>query len=133
MKSKESTSQLDASHSSAERIASRLRLHLLAGKVPEDLRLPSVRTLARRYSVGPATVQAAYRALAAEGLVEARPRLGWFVVPRAGRMRRKKALANLQLSVRKPIRCALDSGLSRYVVRREILRMLSRQTGGLTD
>ena len=118
---------------SVECIASRLRQQLLAGDMPEDVPLPSVRTLARRHSVGPATVQAAYRALAAEGLVRSRPRVGWFVVPRAGQIRRRKALASLRMSIQSPLRGALASGLSRHLVRREILRALSRRTADPVD
>ena len=113
---------------SVECIVSRLRQRRLAGDMPDDIPLPSVRALARRHAVGPATVQAAYRALASEGLVKSRPRVGWFVVPRAGQMRRRKALAILRMSIQSPIRRALASGLSRHLIRREILRKLSRRT-----
>ena len=118
---------------SVECIVSGLRLRLLAGDMPEAVPLPSVRALARRHAVGPATVQAAYRVLAAEGLVKSRRRIGWFVVPRAGKKRRKKALAILRLSIQSPIRHALASGLSHHLVRREILRTLSRRAAGPVD
>lgn len=51
-------------------------------------RLPSTRTLVREHEVGPGTVQSALRALAAEGLVEARPGVGTFIAtPRGTRLR----------------------------------------------
>ncbi|GIF03408.1 transcriptional regulator [Actinoplanes siamensis] len=46
---------------------------------PAGTRLPSVRQLTARHSASPVTVAAAIRALAAEGLVEARPGRGTFV------------------------------------------------------
>ena len=55
----------------AERIRQRL---LLAGA-----RLPSVRECARRHSLSPSTVVAAYDRLLAAGLVEARRQRGFFV------------------------------------------------------
>ena len=90
-----------------------------------DKPLPSVRTLACREGVSPATVQAAYRQLANEGLVEARPGMGWFAVSQSCRQRRKLALAQLQLSTRPAIQQALASGLSRYLVRLEVLRIVT--------
>ena len=73
----------------AERIRQRL---LLAGA-----RLPSVRECARRHTLSPSTVVAAYDRLLAQGLVEARRQRGFFVreaqlETRAGlRQRRRRA------------------------------------------
>jgi DNA-binding transcriptional MocR family regulator len=55
----------------------------VAASAPGD-RLPSVRELMARHRAGPATVQRAIAALAARGLVEARPGRGTFVAARAG-------------------------------------------------
>ena len=111
-------------HSSAHRIAASLRQRLLAGHWPTDRRLPSVRTLARRESVGLGTVQAAYQLLQQEGLVEARSRVGWFVVPTSRRRRQTDALSALRQSIQPAIRRALESGLNRYLVRREFLQIV---------
>jgi DNA-binding transcriptional MocR family regulator len=54
----------------------------VASSAPGD-RLPSVRELMARHRAGPATVQRAIAALAARGLVEARPGRGTFVSARA--------------------------------------------------
>jgi DNA-binding transcriptional MocR family regulator len=54
----------------------------VAVSAPGD-RLPSVRELMARHRAGPATVQRAIAALAARGLVEARPGKGTFVSARA--------------------------------------------------
>jgi len=110
--------------SSAHRIADSVRQRLLAGHVPRDRRLPSVRSLARRESVGLGTVQAAYQLLKQEGLVEARKRVGWFVVPRSRRRRQTVALSALRRSIQPAIRRALETGLSRQLVRSEFLQIV---------
>jgi len=110
--------------SSAHRIADSVRQRLLAGHVPRDRRLPSVRSLARRESVGLGTVQAAYQLMKQEGLVEARTRVGWFVVPRSRRRRQTIALSALRRSIQPAIRRALETGLSRQLVRSEFLQIV---------
>lgn len=59
----------------SQRLAQRIRDRLL----PTGARLPSVRECARQQGVNPSTVVAAYDQLLAWGLVEARPRQGFFV------------------------------------------------------
>ena len=109
---------------SVDRIVTYLRHQLSTRESSASRRLPSVRLLARREGVGPATVQTAYQQLAAEGLVEARPRVGWFAVNREARQQREAALEILRQEVKPPIEKTLTSGLSRTLVRREILRII---------
>ena len=59
----------------SQRLAQRIRDRLL----PAGARLPSVRECAQAQGVNPSTVVAAYDQLLAWGLVEARPRRGFFV------------------------------------------------------
>ena len=78
-------------------IAGRLRVAVAAGELRPGEALPSVRQLAARLRVNPATVVQAYRELESEGFVEMRQGAGTFVrevVPerRAGE-RSKQALA----------------------------------------
>lgn len=63
--------------SAPERLYNDLRAHALA--LPAGARLPSVRELSRRHRASPVTVSAAFRRLAAEGLLVARPGQGTFV------------------------------------------------------
>ncbi|HKC47247.1 MAG TPA: GntR family transcriptional regulator [Gemmatimonadales bacterium] len=60
-------------------IASRLRLAIAAGEIATGVSLPSVRQLAARLRVNPATVVQAYRDLEAEGFVEMRQGAGTYV------------------------------------------------------
>lgn len=60
-------------------IASRLRLAVAAGELRPGEVLPSVRALAARLRVNPATVVQAYRDLETEGFVEMRQGAGTYV------------------------------------------------------
>ncbi|HTI32638.1 MAG TPA: GntR family transcriptional regulator, partial [Miltoncostaea sp.] len=64
--------------SSSARLREVLADEVLAG-LPDGGRLPSTREIARRWGVGPVTVQRAIAQLVAEGLVETRPGAGNFV------------------------------------------------------
>ncbi|MEN9844278.1 MAG: hypothetical protein RLZZ612_2107 [Pseudomonadota bacterium] len=69
------TSSVSLTEQLSQRLAQRIRDRLL----PAGARLPSVRECARQQGVNPSTVVAAYDQLLAWGLVEARPRQGFFV------------------------------------------------------
>ena len=62
-----------------EQIAARVRVAVAAGELRPGEALPSVRELARRLRVNPATVAQAYRELAGAGFVESRHGAGTFV------------------------------------------------------
>ncbi len=62
-----------------DQIASRVRIAIAAGELVPGHALPSVRQLATRLRVNPATVVQAYRELAADGFVEMRQGSGTFV------------------------------------------------------
>jgi DNA-binding transcriptional regulator YhcF (GntR family) len=72
-------------------IANRLRVAIAAGEVHAGAALPSVRQLAAKLRVNPATVVQAYRDLEDEGFVEMRQGAGTFVreVPPEGRARER--------------------------------------------
>lgn len=59
----------------------RVRDDILSGKLAAGERLPSKRALAEHLRVSVITVEGAYQQLEAEGYVDARPRLGFFVAP----------------------------------------------------
>lgn len=69
------TPNLSLTEQLSQRLAQRIRDRLL----PAGARLPSVRDTAQSQGVNPSTVVAAYDQLLAWGLVEARPRRGFFV------------------------------------------------------
>lgn len=61
-------------------IAARIRVAVAAGDLCTGEILPSVRELARRLRVNPATVAQAYKELAKEGFVESRHGAGTFIL-----------------------------------------------------
>jgi GntR family transcriptional regulator len=61
-----------------DQIASRIRLAVAAGDIAEGAALPSVRQLAARLRINPATVVQAYRVLEGEGFVEMRQGSGTY-------------------------------------------------------
>jgi DNA-binding transcriptional regulator YhcF (GntR family) len=61
-------------------IATRLRIAIAAGELRPGEPLPSVRHLASKLRINPATVVQAYRALETEGLVATRHGAGTFVL-----------------------------------------------------
>lgn len=63
-----------------EQIAARIRVAIASGELQAGEGLPSVRELARRLLINPATVSQAYKELAKEGFVEARHGAGTFVL-----------------------------------------------------
>jgi GntR family transcriptional regulator len=78
-------------------IATRVRVAIAAGELQPGEALPSVRELARRLRVNPATVAQAYKDLALEGFVETRHGAGTFIkevgLDRLAKERRAKAKA----------------------------------------
>ena len=73
-------------------IAARFRVAIAAGELRTAAPLPSVRDLAARLRVNPATIAQAYRELEAEGFVEIRHGAGTYVRELApGRRTRERA------------------------------------------
>lgn len=62
-----------------EQLADALARRILAGSLQTGQRLPSVRQACAQAQVSPATVFQAYDLLESRGLIEARPRSGFYV------------------------------------------------------
>lgn len=77
-----------------EQLAEDVQQMIAAGTLAAGARLPSVRTLRSRRAVSQATVLQAYALLEARGLVESRPRSGYFVAARAPAPAAAPALAD---------------------------------------
>jgi len=72
-----------------DQIAARIRLAVASGDLSEGVALPSVRQLAARLRINPATVAQAYRELEREGFVEMRQGSGTYVRGVSGDRRRQ--------------------------------------------
>ena len=84
---------LQAGENLQTRIAARFAQQIQAQLLATGSRLPSVRACARQHRVSPQTVVAAYDLLQAQGLVEARPKRGFFVRARQQALRQSAVSA----------------------------------------
>ncbi len=66
-----------------QRIAAQIEAAIASGAMAAGARLPSVRQLAQQHGVSMSTALQVYRSLENRGVVEARPKSGYFVAPRA--------------------------------------------------
>lgn len=86
-------------HYAYEQLAQQLREQIEAGQLASGARMPSVRNLCRDSQLSKSTVLSTYTRLEAEGLIEARPRSGYFVCAKASRPQGLKTPALSQPSL----------------------------------
>jgi GntR family transcriptional regulator len=108
-----------------DQIAGRIRLAVAAGDLREGQALPSVRQLAGRLRINPATVVQAYRALESEGFVELRQGSGTYVRGVAANRRRRAQEAQAQRLARE----ALDEGARLGIPGDDIARAIQQELG----
>jgi GntR family transcriptional regulator len=111
-----------------DQIAGRIRLAVAAGEVSEGEALPSVRALASRLRVNPATVVQAYRTLAAEGFVEMRQGSGTFVMAVAADRRQRARDDQAQRLARGVLEEAARLGIPGDTVARALQRELGTKS-----
>lgn len=109
-----------------DQIATRIRSAVAAAELAPGDVLPSVRQLAKRLRVNPATVVQAYRELEAEGFVEARQGAGTFVREVEGARRKQARSEQARRLVRAMLKEAARLGLDGD----EIAGALQRELGG---
>jgi GntR family transcriptional regulator len=93
-------------------IAERVRVAVAAGELASGDALPSVRILASRLRVNPATVVQAYRDLEQEGLVDMRQGAGSYVADVAPEKRARARAAEAKRLVRGLLEDAARHGVS---------------------
>jgi len=93
-------------------IAARVRVAVASGELNPGEPLPSVRELARRLRVNPATVAQAYKELAREGFVETRHGSGTFVLEVPGHRRTEERRARAGDLVRRMLEEGARLGIS---------------------
>jgi GntR family transcriptional regulator len=109
-----------------EQIAARVRVAVAAGELRPGESLPSVRELARRLRVNPATVAQAYRELAQEGFVETRHGSGTFV-REVGTDRRAE---ERKLQAGELVRRLLEDGARLGITATELSNAFQEEVGG---
>ncbi len=93
-------------------ISRQIRAKILAGELPADSVLPSIRALAREQHVSVITVQRAYEQLLRENLIYSRRGKGFFVSQLKKDEKKDMAKERLMENLKRPILAALDEGLS---------------------
>lgn len=108
-----------------EQIAARIRVGVASGDLEPGDALPSVRALARKLRVNPATVVQAYRDLAVDGFVEMRHGQGTFIREVPSFMRDEERAAHALKLVRK----LLEDGARLGLGAEELARALNAEIG----
>ena len=93
-------------------IAAHVRVAIAAGEVRPGEALPSVRSLAQRLRVNPATVVQAYRELELDGFIERRHGAGTFVLEVPTDRRTEERLERARLIARHAVQEAARMGIS---------------------
>ncbi|MBI3567841.1 MAG: GntR family transcriptional regulator [Gemmatimonadetes bacterium] len=101
-------------------IAERVRVAVGAGELAKGDSLPSVRALATRLRVNPATVVQAYRDLEREGLVELRQGAGTFIADIPADTRSRERTAAARRVVREMLAEAARLGIGRDDIQRAL-------------
>ena len=109
-------------------IAGRLRLAVAAGELRPGESLPSVRQLAARLRINPATVVQAYRDLEGEGFVEMRQGAGTFVRDVSPDRRAGERAVQAERLVRQLVADAAQLGLTPAELRAALARELGEVT-----
>lgn len=100
-----------------EQIAVRLKAAVATGELRPADALPSVRQLAGRLRINPATVVQAYRSLEAEGFVEIRQGAGTYVRTMPGEARARERSTQARRLLRQMLGDAARLGLSRQEIK----------------
>ena len=106
-------------------IAERLRVAVASGELTRGDSLPSVRALAARIRVNPATVVQAYRALEEEKIVEMRQGAGSFIADVPSDTRARERTAAAKRIVREMMAAAARLGIGRDDIKRALNGELS--------
>jgi len=100
-----------------EQIAVRLKAAVATGELRPADALPSVRQLAGRLRINPATVVQAYRSLETEGFVEIRQGAGTYVRAMQGEARARERTTQARRLLRQMLAGAARLGLSRQEIK----------------
>ncbi len=93
-------------------IVRQVRAKILAGELAPDYNLPSIRALAKEQKVSVITVQRAYETLLRDDLIHSRRGKGFFVSHIEKDQKKEMARQRLYDNLEKPLRAALEEGLT---------------------
>ncbi len=95
-----------------EQIEQQMKEQILAGQIPEDEQLPSIRQLARDLRISVITTTRAYNDLAEEGFIISVAGKGYFVAPRNNELLRERMLYEMEDGLQKAVSNGRNAGLS---------------------
>ncbi|MBQ9632293.1 MAG: GntR family transcriptional regulator [Lachnospiraceae bacterium] len=95
-----------------EQIEQQMKEKILAGQIPEDEQLPSIRQLARDLRISVITTTRAYNDLAEEGFIISVAGKGYFVAPRNNELLRERMLYEMEDGLQKAVTNGRNAGLS---------------------
>ena len=105
-------------------IVRQIRAAILTGALSDGEVIPSIRALARDVKVSVITVQRAYAALEAEGIIRSRRGKGFYVKSVSAPDRQRLSLERLEEGLTPVIQAAVAEGLSSTAIRRAFKRIL---------
>ena len=111
-----------------DQIAARIRVAIAAGEIQPGSALPSVRQLARRLRINPATVVQAYRSLEDDGFVAMRQGAGTFVTEVPSDRRTSERIDQARRVVREMLSEAARLGLAPTEIMEAIRHELGTRT-----
>ena len=92
-------------------ISRQIRAKILAGELPADSSLPSIRAMAREQRVSVITVQRAYEHLLHEELIHSRRGKGFFVTKVSKQNKKDISKQRLINNLERPLCAAIEEGL----------------------
>ena len=95
-----------------EQIEQQMKEQILAGQIPEDEQLPSIRQRARDLRISVITTTRAYNDLAEEGFIISVAGKGYFVAPRNNELLRERMLYEMEDGLQKAVTNGRNAGLS---------------------
>lgn len=95
-----------------EQIEQQMKEQILAGQIPEDEQLPSIRQLARDLRISVITTTRAYNDLTEEGFIISVAGKGYFVAPRNNELLRERMLYEMEDGLQKAVSNGRNAGLS---------------------
>ena len=95
-----------------EQIEQQIKEQILAGAIPPDEQLPSIRQLAKDLKISVITTTRAYNDLSEEGFIISVAGKGYFVAPRDNELMRERMLYEMEQGLEQAVTSGRNAGLS---------------------
>jgi len=95
-----------------EQIEQQIKEQILAGAIPPDEQLPSIRQLAKDLKISVITTTRAYNDLSEEGFIISVAGKGYFVAPRDNELMRERMLYEMEQGLEQAVTSGKNAGLS---------------------